>query len=96
MDPLALEGLPDDRRGDGEEGEGDDGGEGPGLAVERHVPDGSPGEHQAEEQEHDDGTDVDEHLHPGDELGEEQQEEDRGSGQDGEQVEGAVDEVARW
>ena len=32
-----------------------------------------PGEHQREQQQHDDRADVDQHLHPGDELGGEQQ-----------------------
>ena len=74
VDPGRAEGVDDDpdQRGRGGDGHGEGGPAVAGVGV-RGAADGRPGEHQPEEQEDDDGADVDQDLHPGDELGGEQQ-----------------------
>ena len=52
-----------------------------------------PREHDAEEEQHDDGADVDEHLRDADELGAEQQELRRDPGEHDHEVERGVDDV---
>lgn len=74
VDPGRPEGVHDDPDESG--GRGDRHAEGDpsvaGVGV-RGAAYGGPGEHESEEEEDDDGADVDQHLHPGDELGREQE-----------------------
>ena len=59
----------------------------------RTSPIGGPGEHDAEQEEHDDGADVDEHLGDGDELGRQQDELGGHAGEHHHQVERGVHHV---
>ena len=54
-----------------------------------------PGEHDAEQEQHDDGADVDEHLRGGDELGGQQHVLRADRGQHGHQVQRGVHDVLR-
>ncbi|CAM5680797.1 hypothetical protein SFUMM280S_05995 [Streptomyces fumanus] len=74
VDPGGAEGVDDhpDQGRRGGDGHGEGGPAVAGVGV-RGAADGGPREHQAEQEEDDDGTDVDEDLHPGDELGGEQE-----------------------
>jgi hypothetical protein len=92
-DLLVAEGVGQHRAEGAEEEKGHQAGQ-PALIVVQAgvVADGRPGEHDAEQQEHDDGADVDEHLDPGHELGRQEDVQRRGAGQDdGEEQRGAYD-----
>src|SRR5260370_6194710 len=84
LDLLAAEGVDEQRGEDTEDEEGGDDGPPPLVVVEAgsftaHL---GPGEHDAEQEEDDDGADVDEDLDPGHELGGQQDVLGRGASED--------------
>ena len=63
------------------------------VDADRRLPDAAPGQHDAEEEQHDDGADVDEYLGDGDELGAEQEEQRGHAGEHDDEVERGVHDV---
>src|SRR5438270_2552866 len=87
-DLVVAEGIGEHGDHDTEEKEAGQGGQPPLVVVEGCVaPDRSPGEHGAEQEQHDDGADVDDHLDDEDELGGEEQVLGAGARQHDDQVE---------